>query len=224
MSTPQNTPTLYRILSWVVTLLIPVALVLATARLIATPLFLKFEYNSPGFPEDFYGFTKEDRLYWSNNALDYLLNNAGISFLSDLKFPDGSPLYNERELKHMLDAKAVVKSTLAIWYASLAALFILGLWAWFGRWWPSYRSGLARGGMLTVILVGSLVLFILTAFGVFFVAFHNLFFASGTWLFEYSDTLIRLFPERFWRDLFIAIGLLSLAGGLALFFIARNKK
>ena len=31
MSTPQNTPTLYRILSWVVTLLIPIALVLTAS-------------------------------------------------------------------------------------------------------------------------------------------------------------------------------------------------
>jgi len=62
------------------------------------------------------------------------------------------------------------------------------------------------------------------SFGVLFVAFHNIFFASGTWLFEYTDTLIRLFPERFWRDIFIYVGLFSLATGLGLYFIFRNKK
>jgi hypothetical protein len=34
--------------------------------------------------------------------------------------------------------------------------------------------------------------------------------------------LIRLFPERFWRDTFIAIGLLSLAGGLGLGLVFRR--
>jgi hypothetical protein len=27
--------------------------------------------------------------------------------------------------------------------------------------------------------------------------FHQIFFSAGTWMFLYSDTLIRLFPERF---------------------------
>jgi integral membrane protein (TIGR01906 family) len=57
---------------------------------------------------------------------------------------------------------------------------------------------------------------VLIAFSVFFVYFHEVFFDTGTWVFRFSDTLIRLFPERFWRDTFIAIGLLSLAGGLGL--------
>ena len=52
---------LLKALSWIVTLLIPVVLVLAAVRLLMTPLFLIVEYNTPGFPEDRYGFTKEDR-------------------------------------------------------------------------------------------------------------------------------------------------------------------
>jgi len=224
MSTPQNTPTLYRILSWVITLLIPIALVLTAVRLLMTPAFLHFEYSTPNFPEDFYGFTKADRLQWSKIAVEYLLNNEGIEFLGDLQFTDGSQLYNERELRHMVDVKNTVESALAVWYGSLAVLFGLGLWSWFGRWWPIFRGGMARGGLLTAGLVGLLIAFVLVSFGVLFVAFHNIFFASGTWLFEYSDTLIRLFPERFWRDIFIYVGLFSLATGLGLYFIFRNKK
>ena len=64
----------------------------------------------------------------------------------------------------------------------------------------------------------------LASFGVFFVAFHQVFFDPGTWIFLWSDTLIRLFPERFWRDVFIYVGVLSLAGGLALGFGFRSKK
>ena len=224
MSTPPNPPTIYRILSWVITLSIPVALVLTAVRLMMTPAFLHLEYGTPNFPEDFYGFTKADRLVWSKIAVEYLLNDKSISFLGDLKFPDGSPLYNERELGHMVDVKNTVKGALTVWYISLAALLGLGLWAWIGRWWQVYRGGVARGGLLTAGLVGLLIAFVLISFGVLFVAFHNIFFAAGTWLFEYSDTLIRLFPERFWRDIFIYVGLFSLATGLALYFIFRNRK
>jgi uncharacterized membrane protein len=56
-----------------------------------------------------------------------------------------------------------------------------------------------------------------------FVAFHNVFFEAGTWQFLFSDTLIRLFPERFWRDTFIAVGVLSAAAGFAVAYFLRPK-
>jgi uncharacterized membrane protein len=61
-----------------------------------------------------------------------------------------------------------------------------------------------------------IIFFVLISFGVFFVGFHEIFFPPGTWTFFYSDTLIRLFPERFWRDAFLTVGILSVFGGLAL--------
>ena len=219
-----NTSILFPVLSWIITLLVPVALVLTSVRVMLTPLYVNFEYNAPGFPQDSFGFTKEDRLYWSQITRQYLLNTAGISFLADLRFPDGNPVYNERELRHMVDVKNVLGEVLKIWLASLAALIVLGVWAWFGHWWDLFKHGLGRGGWLTVILIATVLVFVIFGFGVFFVFFHNLFFQSGTWMFEWSDTLIRLFPERFWRDIFILVGALSLGGGLALAYLTRPSK
>jgi integral membrane protein (TIGR01906 family) len=219
-----STPVLFPVLSWIITLLVPVALVLSSVRVMLTPLYVNFEYNAPGFPQDSFGFTKEDRLYWSQITRQYLLNPAGISYLADLRFPDGTPVYNERELRHMVDVKNVVKIALNVWLASLALLIGLGIWARLGRWWDHYCHGLGRGGWLTVLLIATVLVFVIFGFGVFFVFFHNVFFQSGTWMFEWSDTLIRLFPQRFWRDIFILVGALSLGGGLALAFLTRPSK
>lgn len=210
------------VISWLVSLLIPVALVLAGVRLLLTPLFLEVEYRTPNFPIDRYGFTLADRLFWSRLALDYLLNDEPIDFLSRLRFEDGSTAYNLRELRHMVDVKIVVQAVLRVWYGSLVALAGLGVWAWLGGWWQHYRQGLARGGWLTALLVGAILLSVLLAFGVFFVAFHNVFFQPGTWQFLYSDTLIRLFPERFWRDAFLAVGGVAAAAGFSLRVIFRR--
>jgi integral membrane protein (TIGR01906 family) len=49
------------------------------------------------------------------------------------------------------------------------------------------------------------------SFSFVFVGFHLIFFEGDTWLFLYSDTLIRLFPTRFWRDVFIFVIALTLA-------------
>ena len=210
-------------LGWIVTIIVPVVLVLTAVRIVLNPWVLHFEYNSPGFPADRYGFTKEERLYWSKIAVEYLLNPEGISFLGDLRFADGAPVFNERELVHMVDVKNTVRKVILVWYLALGILLGFGFWAWKGGWWSVYRHGLGRGGWLTVFLIVGLLLFILLSFSVLFVTFHNVFFAPGTWTFNWNDTLIRLFPQRFWRDLFLIVGGLSLASGLMLGFGFRKR-
>ena len=211
------------ILSSLVSLLVPIVLIGLGLRLLLTPLFLQFEYNMPYFPPDEFGFTKEDRLKWAPYALDYLVNNEAISYLGDLKFEDGSPLYNERELSHMDDVKLVTQGALRVWYISVAVLLLLGAWAWFGGWWQDYRLGLMRGGWLMVglaVTVGLIVVIGIVinpnVFWNFFAGFHSLFFEGDSWLFLYSDTLIRLFPIRFWQDAFLLAAVIALGGGVAL--------
>jgi hypothetical protein len=138
------------LLSWLVTLLVPIALIGLGLRILLSPVFLKIEYNMPYFPPDGYGFTKADRLKWAPYALDYLVNSADISYLGDLKFGDGTPLYNERELSHMADVKRVTQKALNVWYITLSLLVLLGLWSWHGSWAQAYRQGLMRGGWLMV--------------------------------------------------------------------------
>jgi integral membrane protein (TIGR01906 family) len=221
-TTLESAPALRQAIAWAVALLVPVALILTAVRLLMTPAFVRIEYSTPGFPADPFGFTKEDRLYWSQIAVDYLINNEGISFLGDLRFADGQTVYNERELRHMVDVKNTVKGALTVWYVSLGLLLVLGIGAAVSRNGEAFRLGLARGGLMTVLLLAAIILFVLLAFGILFVAFHNVFFAPGTWTFLYSDTLIRLFPERFWRDTFIAIGLLAGGAGLALWYFLKR--
>ena len=220
----------YFILSFPVTLLVPIALIGLGLRILLTPLFLQVEYNMPYFPHDIYGFTKADRLHWAPYALNYLTNSADISYLSDLKFEDGKPLYNERELSHMKDVKRVTQGALKVWYTSLALLAFLGILEWAGDSGEAYRLGLMRGGWLMVILAITIGLIAVIGISVdpdifftFFAGFHSLFFEGNSWLFLFSDTLIRLFPIRFWQDAFLFAALIALGGGTALGLGMRAK-
>jgi integral membrane protein (TIGR01906 family) len=177
----------------------------------------------PYFPRDEYGFTREDRLKWAPYAVNYLTDDADISYLGDLQFEDGTPLYNERELRHMEDVKRITQGTLRVWYVSLALLLGLGVWAWVGGWWQVYLMGVKRGGWLIVGLAVTIGLIVIVGialnpnvFNAFFVAFHSLFFEGDSWLFLYSDTLIRLFPIRFWQDAFLWAAVIALGGGFTL--------
>ena len=211
------------LLSWLVAILVPLALIGSGIRLLLTPLFLRVEYNMPYFPPDEFGFTKADRLKWAPYALDYLVNSTDISYLGDLKFEDGKPLYNERELSHMDDVKRVTKGALNAWYVSLVLLAALGAWAWFGKWEQAYRLGLMRGGWLMVGLAITIGVIVVVGIAInpnvfwnFFAWFHSLFFTGDSWLFLFSDTLIRLFPLRFWQDAFLFAAIIALGGGVAL--------
>jgi integral membrane protein (TIGR01906 family) len=207
---------LHQIFSWVVTLLLPLALTFLGLRLLLTHAFPDIEYRLPWFPADEYGFTLQDRLHWSHISIDYLLNNSDISFLGDLTFPDGTPLFNPRELSHMHDVKNVVRPALWFGYGVWILILALGVWARFGAWWKEYVWGIRRGGWLTVGLVAFIGIFAGISFWQFFTIFHELFFSGNSWLFLFSDTLIRLFPMQFWQDAFLFSGILDVICGLVL--------
>lgn len=199
------------LLHLLIVIAMPLLLVLLNARVLMSDAFIRWEYSQPGFPDDPFGFTQEDRLAYAPSALAYLFNDEDISYLGDQTFPDGTPLYNERELSHMLDVKLVTQDLMRFGYGLLAAVglsvLLLALSA-NGR--DALRRALLRGGLLTIALIVSGLVAVALAFRWLFTQFHALFFEGDTWLFAYSDTLIRLFPERFWTDAFV----LMFAGAL----------
>ncbi len=219
----QLNPIFQNVLSWLVTLLVPLILLMTAFRLLLTPVFVQVEYRTPNFPADSFGFTQDDRLRWAPIALAYLLNDADVSFLGDLTFDDGGQVYNERELSHMVDVKDLVVIGLKVWYALLALLLALGVWAWRAGWWRDFSLMLASGGKLTMFLLTAMIVFVFINFNQLFTSFHRIFFQGDTWLFLFSDTLIRLFPMRFWRDAFILAGSLTFLGGAALWYYFERR-
>ena len=218
------------ILSYLTSLLVPLVLIGTALRILLTPFFFNIEYRMPYFPADDFGFTQQDRLKWAPYAVEYLVNSADISYLGDLKFEDGNSLYNDRELSHMADVKNVVRGALNIWFISLAILVLLAMLAWRGDWIHEYINGLRRGGMWMIgfavalgLIAGVGIAANPNVFWQFFTFFHTLFFEGDSWLFYYSDTLIRLFPIRFWQDAFLAAAILALGGGAGLAFGIRRR-
>lgn len=216
-----------KLISVLITCLVPVVLILTTIRLMLMPWFLVFEYHTPGFPPDSYGFTLSDRLTYGTYALDYLVNAEDIFYLADLRFPPGvtapppscqamtdcNRLFNDRELAHMEDVKLVTQQVLRVWRIALLLFGVLVVFAYTQSFNDDLIKALSAGGWLTALICGVILLGVLLSFSLLFILFHDIFFAPGTWMFLTSDTLIRLFPERFWRDVFLfALGLPALIG------------
>jgi integral membrane protein (TIGR01906 family) len=124
----------------------------------------------------------------------------------------------------MVDVKTLTQTVIKGWIIGLAVFALLGIWAYLGGWWPIFRRALARGGWITLGLVVVVLAAVAVSFSALFTGFHRIFFEGDTWLFYYSDTLIRLFPMRLWRDVFIIIGGFTIIGGLLLAFFANRPK
>jgi integral membrane protein (TIGR01906 family) len=214
----------FSILRWVYIILVPVLLFMTSIRIFLNPWVFVFEYHRPNFPPDSYGFSLEDRLKWSDISLQYLLNQAEPSFLADLQFPDGSPLYNAAEVSHMVDVKILIQRMIMVWYLILVVFAATGWITWRKGVWKEYLGSLFWGGWVTLALIAAVILGVTTGFDALFTGFHRIFFTGDTWLFAYSDTLIRLFPMVFWRDAFIGVGGVSALGALILIVVFRRYR
>jgi integral membrane protein (TIGR01906 family) len=203
-------------------LVIPLVLFLTSIRLTLTHAYVDLAYRMPGFPSDPYGFTHQDRQKWAEISMDYLVNSAGIEFLANQHFQDGQPIYNQRELRHMSDVKALTQTFLALWAAGLLGLVVFGAALWRLSGMRDLWLALRNGALWTLFLMAGLALLSLASFSFVFVGFHHLFFKGDTWLFLYSDTLIRLFPERFWQQVFGFLALATLGEAGLIWWLASR--
>jgi integral membrane protein (TIGR01906 family) len=205
----QGSPTGPRVMQVLLAIFFPLLVLIAAVRLVASPVFLWIEYHRPGFPADQYGFTTGDRLTYGSAGMDYLFNAAPARYLGELQH-QGSALFTDAEVSHMTDVKLVMLVTMVVGVVLglLCIVFMVAL------------SRTAKGGIRRALFAGSVwMLVVLIALGVlavlgwqqFFAAFHGLFFAEGTWTFQASDALIRLYPNQFWVDAGLVVGVLVLA-------------
>lgn len=198
-----------RIAAWLMTLtvmLMPLLIVLANIYFFTTSAFIQFEYSRPDFPPS-QRFTPEERYYYATETVRYVRTETSLTDLQALG------VYNDREIKHLVDARNVLQAVLVV-HAVAAVLAVLALLVLarsaVTRLWGA--RALFYGGIFTLVLIGAIGLYSLVAFDQFFVQFHHLFFEGTTWLFEYTDSLIQFYPEPFWE---------AAAYGIALFAIVE---
>lgn len=210
-----------RILRALLILLIPVILILGSAQLLATDAYLAFEYGKAGFPPDPYGFSPGQRFELASTNIHYVRAHLPDDTLSRQTL-DGAFVYNPREVSHMADVQSVFQGILGVWQVAFFLFVLLAfiLWQYGGR--TAFVSVIRLGGLLTSGIILAIALLAVFAWQTWFNLFHRFLFVPGSWLFSYSDTLIRLFPVKFWLDATLTISLLSFIGGLLIVLIGRQ--
>jgi integral membrane protein (TIGR01906 family) len=185
----------------VVTVVTPPLLVVNGLRLVANDWIISFEYGRDAFPDDRFGLAREERTALALIGLESIRpGSEGVVLLERARLPDSSPAFTTREIEHMADVRAVFGAALRLQLVAVVVLALLALALSRTVLRPAVPLGLLLGALVTLAVAALAIPVILLGFEGFFARFHELFFDPGTWQFPSSDTLIRLYPERFWED------------------------
>ena len=161
--------------------------------------------------------------------------NSGEEYIDLTVTKNGEPfeLFNERELGHLKDVKALIHLDYCL---LLGTAIYVGVYAGFvlSRKKRGLRK-LARGTVIgSSIALGLIIALGIAAMSVnfdqMFLQFHFLAFTNDLWLLNpTTDYLIMLFPEGFWLDVGIRFGIM-IAGvaatlcGISLVYLKRTRE
>jgi len=112
----------------------------------------------------------------------------------------------QEEVSHMKDVKSMISTSNLIFSISLA-IFIIILF-YFRKSMKNVLRNTSIAVLSFLILSSSLVAL---SFSWFFLKFHELFF-TGNYAFSPTSMLKTLYPDTFFRDIFILYFLLSILG------------
>ncbi len=199
-------------------------------RVLATDTYVRYELGRDGFPPDRYGLADDEREALALIGLRSIEpGSAGIALLEGATLPDGSAAFDERELAHMEDVRTIFGAALRAQLVVLVALVVLALVLARTRLRTAVPRGLLWGALATLAIAVLAVPFILLGFDRFFTRFHELFFEGDSWRFSTTDTLIRIYPERFWEDVSttaaaLTVGQALLLAPLAWWWLRRARR
>ena len=155
------------------------------------------------------------------------LRAATDSILGDLVVgpPDfdvavaGEPVLNDRERGHMRDVRAVFGGFALAALASVLVLVVAAARSGASAWRAARRGAVGLAvGIVAVGVIG------IVAFERAFEVFHQLFFASGSYTFDpRTERLVQLFPQRFWFETSIAVGVVALLLAAAVAMVATSR-
>lgn len=150
-----------------------------------------------------------------------ILGDLFVGGTFDVAFAGEAPLLNEREGSHMGDVSRLVQLLLGVTLVALLLAVVTGMWL---------RREPRRQGRILLIAAGAigavaavLAVVFAVAFDAAFLAFHQVFFPPGTYLFEPGSKLITLFPGGFWFDASLAAGGAIIVSALAVALIGLRR-
>ncbi len=194
---------------------IPVALITTNIRVAANePRLYEYaadHYDTPATT----GIARSELLRASGELRDYFNNDADTIFIRVQK--DGAPisLFNPRETAHLRDVKTLFQASFRVQEAAVlfALAYIVAVFIWAGE--GSMRTlakQIVLSGLISAAVIGAVGIVAVSGFDRAFEQFHLIAFNNDFWkLNPNRDHLIQMFPEAFWENVSLWVGLATLA-------------
>ena len=192
---------------------VPVALITTTVRVVVNePRLYEYATDHYDTPETT-GIAREELLRASDELLEYFNNDEEEIFVRVQK--DGQPirLFNDRETAHLRDVKTLFQSSFRVEEGSVifVLVYVVAVFIWARE--GSLRT-LARqvllSGLASLAVVGVVGAIAVSGFHQAWDQFHQIAFSftDNPWQFNTArDHLIQMFPEAFWQDTSLWVGL-----------------
>ena len=143
-------------------------------------------------------------------------------------------MYNEREIAHMEDVRALYQAWRSVRTWGLVLAFVLIFAAFFldrKELWFNVSRGFLRASMVFLVLVVALGVFAAVDFTAFWNGFHYLFFDNDLWLLSPArDRMIRICPQQLFWDLivrtfstFILAFAVLMAASSSIYFVHKTR-
>lgn len=209
---PRRSPP--ALVGWLLAVSLGLVITLAGPLLLFNPWFVAFEQARNDVPA---------RLATTQARVDDVTAHMLGDLFGGGRFEealDGGPLLTPDERSHMRDVGGLVRGLTVV--LGLAVLVVL--WAVALLWREPRRIGrcMLGAGLVTGGLAVVLAALFAVAFDQAFLAFHELFFPQGNFLFGPDSNLLRLFPEGFWFESSLVAGLTIIAGALIVSLLGRR--
>ena len=135
---------------------------------------------------------------------------------------NGAPVFSAEEAGHMADVRRVV--------LAFGVLVLLAAIALVAAWWSRPRReafwrGVRAGAFGLAVFLFAAAVFAVFLFDTAFEIFHRVFFAAGTYAFDPATSrLVQLFPEAFWSETTIALGVVAIAAAAVVAVVAGRRR
>ena len=133
----------------------------------------------------------------------------------------GEPVLSEAERGHMRDVRAVFAAGALVALIAFGGLIAAAIATRGARWfWRAVRVG-AIGLGAAIVAAGVIGV---VAFEAAFELFHRLLFAGGNYTFDpRTDRLVQLFPQRFWFETSLVVGVAIVVLALITAWLAGRR-
>ena len=135
-------------------------------------------------------------------------------------FGEERPLFSDKEVVHMRDVKRLIWGVYGVGAASLLYLLVytaVGLFRQRRDFVPALCRRSLWGSGLTVAIIAMVGFGSAVGFDSLFRAFHEVSFSNDLWKLDpRRDYLVMMFPQGFWFDATLFVGLAAIGGAVVL--------